>query len=101
VAYLASVLAHVFRDGISDGHVWAPGCIRRHVFEDLPLPLAAISAALFLNRGWIWPRLVLGIASLAVLFFLFGTTIPFQPYPTNFGMVAVCIWTIFALFKAP
>ena len=99
VAYLASVLAHVFHAGVSSDHGLTPGCIRSHIFEDLPIPVAAIFAALFLNRGWIWPRVILGLASGVVLFFLFGTSIPLHPYPTNAGIIAVCVWTIFSVLR--
>ncbi len=81
--YIGSVLNHIVRLAFDDGQFVMPMCLGNHILEELPIPVAALIAALFLPSRRIWPRIILGLAAVGLILFICAvlfSTIHFKPY---------------------
>lgn len=97
VVYIVLITVHIVRDGFANGHFVLPTCLDNHILEDFPIPVAGLTASLFLGRDWIWPRVVLGLAAGGLIFVIFmmtSTTAHHKPHLLYALVFVGCVWTL-------
>lgn len=97
VVYIVCTIVHIMRVGFSSGYFVVPACLVSHIVEGSPIPVACLTASLFLCRDWIWPRIVLGLAAgglILVIFMMPPITAHHKPRLLYALVFAGCVWTL-------